>query len=133
MFSPIPRPPISQRRKAVALAVAGAVDMLQMFIVPLVVEGAASPVEDVLDVFAAVVLTAICGFKWQFVLAFFMELVPGLDILPTWSAVALLIPSSASGGGGVVRAEPPVQGKSGSLPPIEVTATVVPPVQGLKR
>ena len=77
-----------------ALMVAGFVDFLQIAVFPLFFEGGFSPFDDVLDVMAAISLMAICGFKWQFVVAFFMELVPFLDILPTWTAVALLLPAS---------------------------------------
>ncbi len=94
MFWIITKPPISRRRKRMALMVAGFVDFLQIAVFPFFFEGGLSPFDDVVDVFAAIALTMICGFKWQFVLAFFMELVPFFDILPTWTAVALLLPAS---------------------------------------
>ncbi len=125
MFSPIPRPPISHRRKAFALTVAGAADLLQIILLPTL--GLGYILDDVIDVVTAILLTAICGFKWQFVFVFFMELVPGLDLLPTWSAVALLIPSRAS----VIEVYrtdvPPMP--SQLHPTIETTAIAVPPVQ----
>ena len=93
MFSMVPKPPISRRQKRLALMVAGFVDFLQVAVFPLFFEGGMSPFDDALDIFAALALTFICGFKWQFVLAFSMELIPFLDILPTWTAVVLLLPA----------------------------------------
>ncbi len=95
MFSIIPKPPISRRQKRMALMVAGFVDFLQIAVFPLFFEGGFSPFDDALDITAAIALMAICGFRWQFVVAFCMELVPVLDILPTWTAVALLLPAEA--------------------------------------
>src|ERR1700744_1717427 len=85
-------PPISHQRKATALMVAGTADFLQIMLLPAL--GFGYILDDVIDFATAILLTAICGFKWQFLIAFAIELVPGLDLLPTWSAVALLIPST---------------------------------------
>lgn len=93
MLALIPKPPISRRQKRMALAVAGFVDFIQIAVFPLFFEGGISPFDDALDIAAAVALMAICGFKWQFVLAFVLELVPFVDILPTWTAVVLLLPA----------------------------------------
>lgn len=109
MFSIIPKPLISRRQKRMALMVSGFVDFLQIAVFPLFFEGGFSPFDDVLDVMAAISLMAICGFKWQFVVAFCMELVPFLDILPTWTAVALLLPAS-DGPVEVHRVQPPMIG-----------------------
>jgi hypothetical protein len=131
MISPIPRPPISHRRKALALTIAGIADMIQLLIIPAFIEGAASPLDDIVDVLTALLLTAVCGFKWQFVFAFFMELIPGLDLLPTWSAVALLIPSRPNDLI-VTRTAPPTPPHPALYPPIITTAVSIPPVQSHK-
>ncbi len=130
MLPLIPKPPISHRRKALALTIAGAADLLQIVLFPLFVEGGASPFDDAIDVVTAILLTAVCGFKWQFVLAFFMELVPGLDLLPTWSAVALLIPSAPNTIEVYRTDRPASSAPSAELhPPIEVKAIAVPPAE----
>ena len=54
----------------------------------------ASPAEAVLDVVAVAVLVAICGFKWQFVLAFVLELMPVVAIFPSWTALVLTLPTA---------------------------------------
>jgi len=46
-------------------------------------------------------LIAVCGFKWQFLVAFIVELFPVVDIFPTWTALVLTLPSA-----GGVRAGP---------------------------
>ncbi|HVT79048.1 MAG TPA: hypothetical protein VHM90_00205 [Phycisphaerae bacterium] len=108
-----------------ALAVAGAVDMLQIAVVPLFLAGYA--IEDFLDVVAAVILVAICGFKWQFAAGFFLELVPVVNIFPTWTALVLTLPSHEE----PVRQNVTVT----SVPPrqqgdvIDVDAVVIPPVK----
>ena len=119
---PIAKPPLTYHQKATALIVAGVVDFLQITALPLL--GLGYVLDDLLDVLAAIVLTAICGFKWQFVLAFAFELVPGLDLFPSWTAVILLLPTHAP------------EATSGAIQrraPVEVQAVVVPPVVATKK
>jgi hypothetical protein len=116
----IRKPPISHRRKAVAVGIAGAIDLIQIVLCPMFLEGAASPFDDALDVIAALILLAVCGFKWQFILAFLLELVPGLDLLPTWTAVVLLIPSTGP---------EPAESTSPPVDTSRLTVTRIPPVQ----
>jgi hypothetical protein len=132
----IPKPPISRERKRAALAVAVVVDLIQVPGFAAFGEGALSPFQDALDVITAIVLMAICGFKWQFVLAFGLELVPVATLFPTWTAMVLTLPSAAPG------AAPPVQvsatvapregasGGDGSKAIVDVEGVVAPPVQG---
>ena len=127
MIPGIRRPPISHQRKAVALMVAGAADFLQIMLLPALLPGYV--LDDAIDIATAILLTAICGFKWQFMLAFAVELVPGLDLLPTWSAVALLIPSVPSD---PLQAGPPHKPAS-KYPVIEARAVVIPPVQSPRQ
>jgi hypothetical protein len=124
MFTLIQKPAISPRQKAAAVAVAGIVDMLQLALIPALLPGYV--LDDVLDILAAVALIAICGFKWQFVVAFLLELVPFFDLLPTWTAVVILLPTTHSEGQLAANTnvrQPP-------YPSIEVSAVVVPPVKG---
>ena len=110
MLPLIPKPAITSRQKAAALAVAVVVDFVQMGGWGFFGWGFLSPLEDGLDVLTAVVLMAICGFKWQFVVAFGLELVPVADIFPTWTAVVLTLPSGAPA----------------PVPPVQVSATAGP-------
>ncbi len=125
MLPVIPKPPISKSQKRLALAVAGTVDLLQIVLIPSFLAGYA--IDDALDVVAAMVLVAICGFKWQFAAAFFLELVPVVDIFPTWTAMVLTLPSRAE--------DPPQNVTAAAVPPrqntniIDVEAVVIPPVK----
>lgn len=75
-----PRP----RLKA-ALALAIVADVLQVVVFPLFVEGAASPVEDVLDLGMTAALTALLGWHWEFLPSFAGKLIPGVDLVPLWT------------------------------------------------
>ena len=129
MLPVISKPSVSKRQKAAALAVAGAVDLLQITILPAL--GLAYVLDDLLDLVAAVVLTAICGFKWQFILAFCIELVPFVDIFPTWLAVVLTLSTSEGESARVsvspMRAREPSASREYEV--IEGAAVTVPPVQ----
>ena len=130
MLPIIPKPPITPRQKAAALVVAGIVDFLQLTLIPALEIGYI--LDDILDFIAAIALMAICGFKWQFILAFFLELTPFVDLFPTWTAVALLLPTQQPRQN--APPAPPVS-PSTTQPPsparrpeIEVQAVVIPPV-----
>ena len=69
----------------VARALAIAADALQIVFLPLFGEGFASPVNDALDVMVGLVLVWLVGWHWAFLPSFAVELVPGLDIFPSWT------------------------------------------------
>jgi hypothetical protein len=135
----IPKPPLTHRQKAVALRIAGLADLLQILLIPALLPGVAA--DEVIDVLVAIILSAICGFKWQFVAAFLIELVPGLDLLPTWSAVVLTMPSVPDGVYWAQSVDPnqhvaatdPYADSRPERPsvhaPIAVSAIAIPPVQ----
>jgi hypothetical protein len=87
---------VSRRRKAAALAIAAAADVTQMVLFPAFIEGAASPLEDALDAAVALVLLLVLGYSHRLLFAFAIELVPGADLFPTWTAVVASVPSSAA-------------------------------------
>jgi hypothetical protein len=84
-----PRAP--SRRFWVALVIAIIADVLQLAIFPLFGEGAASPLDDGLDVVVAASLIALLGFEWALLPAFVAELVPLADLAPTWTAAVLFV------------------------------------------
>jgi hypothetical protein len=73
----------------IARAVALGADVLQLVALPMFVPGAAAPWNDVLDVVVGLVLMRLIGWHWAFLPAFVSELVPGLDLVPTWTAAVL--------------------------------------------
>ncbi len=87
---------VSPRRKKLALVIAGLADAIQLIFWPLFGGGAPEPSEDALDAVIAIVLLFILGFNWRLGAAFLAELVPGLDLFPTWSAVVLSIPAESA-------------------------------------
>ena len=132
MLPIIPKPPITPRQKGVALAVAGTIDLIQIVFFPLF--GVIEPFEVALDVVAAAILVAVCGFKWQFAVAFTLELFPVVDIFPTWTALVLTLPSAARvpvtpGQPGDVQAHAPRAVAASDRGIVDVEAVAVPPVQ----
>ena len=63
-----------------------AADVAQIVVFPLFVGGAASPWDDALDLLVAGAMIRLLGWHWAFLPTFFAELVPGLDLVPTWTA-----------------------------------------------
>jgi hypothetical protein len=78
-------------RKRIALAIAIAADLLQLGLAPLFGEGAFSPLDDALDVAVAVALVVTLGWRWRTALALAAELVPGLALFPSWTAMVVTL------------------------------------------
>jgi hypothetical protein len=77
---------ISQRtRFQVAMIVAIIADVLQLVFLPLFVEGAESPADDILDIGVGAALLSLLGFHWEFLPSFLAKLVPGVDLVPFWT------------------------------------------------
>ena len=76
---------VSPLRLKAAWVVAVGTDALQVFIFPATIEGVFSPVEVVLDFVAMGVLSWLVGWHWAFLPSIIVELVPGLDLAPTWT------------------------------------------------
>ncbi len=106
-------------RVRTARLIAIAADVLQIAVFPLFASGAASPVNDALDVAVAGAMTWLVGWHWSFLPSFVAELVPGLDLVPTWTAAALF---ATRRGGGLVR--PP---RPGSIDAEVISSEPAPP------
>ena len=78
----------------IAWIVALAADTLQIAIFPLFAVGGSSPLDSALDLGVGVVLTRLLGWHWAFLPSFAAELVPGLDLFPTWTAAVLFVTAS---------------------------------------
>jgi hypothetical protein len=93
------------RRSALIIAVVA--DALQIGLFPLFAGGALSPLNDLLDLAVAWTLTRLLGWHWAFLPSFVAELVPGLDLVPTWTLAVLVVTREMT-----PRAEPPtVEGR----------------------
>jgi hypothetical protein len=84
----------SAQRIWLARAIAIAADVVQIGVFPYVIEGALSPLDDVLDVVVAVMLIVLLGWHIAFLPSFLVKMLPFADLAPTWT-VAVFI---ASGG-----------------------------------
>jgi len=73
-----------------ARIVAIVADGVQLALLPLVVGGVTSPVDDIIDVVTGIVLTALVGFRWAFLPAFVAEMVPFVDMVPSWTMAVFL-------------------------------------------
>lgn len=77
---------ISQRtRFQVAMILAIVADALQLVFLPLFVEGAESPADDILDLGVGAALLSLLGWHWEFLPSFLAKLVPGVDLVPFWT------------------------------------------------
>ena len=77
---------VKSPQQRLAWLVAIAADALQIIGFPIFVEGGASPADAVLDVAVAAVLTKLLGWHWAFLPSLMAELIPGVDLFPTWTA-----------------------------------------------
>lgn len=72
-------------RLKAALALAILADIVQMVVFPVVIEGAASPADDILDLCVGGALTFLLGWHWEFLPSFAGKLLPGVDLAPLWT------------------------------------------------
>lgn len=86
-------PTVSRKRKAVAMAIAVAADLVQLVLWPAFAGGAASPFDDALDAVVAFALLMTLGFSARLAVGLGIELMPGAALFPTWSAVVATIPT----------------------------------------
>jgi len=81
-----PRPAAVRAAWAVALIA----DAVQWIVWPLFIAGAASPLDTIVDVVVAGLLIQLVGWHWAFLPSFIAELIPGVDLVPTWTAAVFL-------------------------------------------
>ena len=77
-------------RARLALAVALAADVTQWVLVPLVLGGFTSPVNNAIDIGVAVAMIVLVGWNWAFLPTFLAELIPVVDLVPTWTIAVWL-------------------------------------------
>jgi hypothetical protein len=82
---------LQRPEQRVAWTVAMAADALQIAVFPLFAEGGASPADTALDVVVALLLTRLLGWHWAFLPTLGAELIPGLDLFPTWTAAVYFV------------------------------------------
>jgi hypothetical protein len=72
-------------RLRAAMVVAIVADLIQLAVFPLVIEGAESPADDILDLCVGGLLSWLLGWHWEFAPSFLAKLVPGVDMVPLWT------------------------------------------------
>ena len=82
-------PPRTRWQFQTAMICAMSADALQLFVMPFFAEGVLSPADDMLDVAVAAILVRLLGWHWEFLPAFAAELIPGVDLVPTWTFAVL--------------------------------------------
>jgi hypothetical protein len=85
------REDITPSQVRAALVVAAAADLLQIVLLPAFFPGTLSPAADVIDVLVALVMLRLLGWHWGFLPTFVVELVPFIDLVPTWTAAVFLV------------------------------------------
>jgi hypothetical protein len=76
---------ISPTRIRTARAIAVAADLIQIAVMPAFAGGGLSLLNDVLDVAVAILMVGLVGWHFAFLPSFAAELIPGLDLVPTWT------------------------------------------------
>jgi|SRR5580765_7239837 len=82
--------PMTRRRVLAARAIAIAADFVQIAVFPVFSEGVVSPLDTGLDLAVAGALTALVGWHWAFLPSIAAELVPFVDLVPTWTAAVFI-------------------------------------------
>lgn len=81
----------SKARRRAARAIAVFVDALQIVVFPAFFPGLISPLENVLDVVTGIVLTLLLGFHVAFLPTFIAEIIPFVDLFPSWTLAVLFV------------------------------------------
>jgi hypothetical protein len=78
-------------RHRVAWLIAVAADAIQIGGTPIFFEGVFSPADWVVDIVTGGIMMGLLGWHWSFLPTFAAELIPGLDLVPTWTAAVFLV------------------------------------------
>ena len=84
----MPKPELTKNRILAAYAVAIIADLIELPITAAETTVVAAPAAEgfafVVDAIVFGIMTKLLGFHWLLLPSFFVEVVPGLDLLPTW-------------------------------------------------
>jgi hypothetical protein len=81
------RPPLTRGRVLTALGIAITADLVQLFLGPL----GWLYIDEAIDVGVMVAQSLIVGFHPLFLPTFIVEIVPAIDMLPTWTACTMAV------------------------------------------
>lgn len=81
---------MTNSRKWLVRAIGLGADALQVVLLPAFFASPLEIVDAAIDVVVGLSLWALCGFRWYFVPTFLAELLPIVDLAPTWTVAAFL-------------------------------------------
>ncbi len=84
MGTEMPSGPPSNRIRLARIVAVGA-DVVQLAFFPVFASGWLSPLNNALDVVVALIMVRLVGWHFAFLPTFLAELVPGVDLVPTWT------------------------------------------------
>lgn len=90
---------MTPRRILIARFIAVAVDLAQFALLP----AELTPLNNVVDVLTGIAMLSLVGWHWAFLPTFLAELVPFVDLVPSWTLAVMF----ATRGRGVPGAPPP--------------------------
>ena len=93
---------MSARRILIARVIAVAVDLAQFALLP----AELTPLNNVVDVVTGVAMLVLVGWHWAFLPTFLAELVPFVDLVPSWT-LAVMFATRGQGAPGAPAAPPP--------------------------
>jgi hypothetical protein len=97
-------PLLTPRRIWTARALAVLVDLVQFALLP----AELTPLNNVIDVATGIALYLLVGWHWAFLPTFAVEMVPFVDLVPTWTlAVAIATRGRLASAAPTVSVEPP--------------------------
>src|SRR5262245_35372217 len=99
---------VPARKVRIARIVAIAADVLQLAFFPAFVAGWLSPLTLIVDIVAALVLVWLLGWHLAFLPSFIAEVIPGLDLIPTWTAAVWIATRGRKSAGDPPRPADPV-------------------------
>lgn len=91
------------RRILAARVIAVAVDLAQYALLPATL----TPLNDVIDVVTAIVMIWLVGWHWAFLPTFLAELLPVVDLVPTWTLAVMFATRDQGGPPGGPPPPPP--------------------------
>jgi hypothetical protein len=109
-------PLVTPRRIWTARGLAVLVDLLQVGLLPIEL----TPLNNVIDVATGIAMYLLVGWHWAFLPTFLVEMVPFVDLVPTWTlAVAIATRGRVTPAAPTVTVEPPAPPPSPppALPP----------------
>ena len=105
--------PLTPRRIWIARGLAVLVDLAQVALLP----AELTPLNNVIDVATAIALVALVGWHWAFLPTFAVEMVPFVDLVPTWTLAVMIATRGKIPGDPVVVERPRPAPPPPALPP----------------